>query len=359
MGIIHKNKNQILFMEDDENGAGTNYNLESQSKLRRTFDIESKNIKELQGLLNSLVKEARLNPKNFEELTNIVDSKGKNLTDKQLSGAINEIRNALDKSPIVSKNLGKISDDLIEKLSEIKERPLIKELENAKSKLTTWNRLFDKKTYLEAEATLKNRDNLKKLNQYAEKIMGDKEIPEKTRNKLMEKVAGFVKDITNGIDKQIKNDEKEIAKLDKKLNSRAEKMERSDKKINTLNAKLSEAKKRSSSIEDDLISLDKIKAKNPEIRENLNRISTGSLEKLGSFHGKKSELEDKIQKKEGKQENRDNKQGTLKSKQEVYQERVNEKQGMKNEIEQGVGKHLKKYHDDKAAAHTKGNARSK
>ena len=224
----------------------------------------------------------------------------------------------------------------------IKDRQEIKELEVAKNKMNTWNKLFDKKTYNEAKETLNSKENLNKLGEYAEKVSNDKNISPEVKDKLMGKISNLLNDMGKNIDNKINKDQKEIDK-------QVQKTKKYGKEIENLQSKLAIRQEKSQSRESDIKQLESnTSINNPKIQNAINKLSKENLNKLDSSHDKEKKLENQVEKVSFKNEL----SGINK---EALKEKVENRQEMKGAVER-VGKHVEKYKADKAdKAANKGN----
>jgi len=356
-------KNNLRKVETNDRSAPIlpkpgNVNLESESMIRRAFGIGSQNAGDLKELLNITKQFYTFKKDTLKNFNDILKNNAKNLSSEQLSKAIQELKTA--KNDIESKRpdfQNKIQyeretlaikrlNQMILKMEELRDRPVIKELEVAKSKMNTWNRLFDKKTYNEAKETLNNKENLNKLGEYAEKVSKDPNMSEQVKDKLMNKIGDLVKDMEKNIDSKISKDQKKIDKQEQKA-------EKYGKEIQKLESKLEARQEKSKSRESDIRQLkSNTSINNPKIIEAINKLSQENLKKLDSSYAKEEKLENKIN-----QNQKERKNSMAEPKKEVLGTKVENRQEMKTAVE-GVGKHVEKYKADKAAGANKGRSGS-
>ena len=324
-----------------------NVNLESESMIRRAFGIGSQNVGDLKELLNITKEFYTFKPDTLKNFNDIIDNKAKNLSQEQLSKAIQELKTAKkdieDKQPDFQSKYQANKDNMVLKrldqmtlkMEELRYRPVIKELEIAKSKMNTWNRLFDKKTYNEAKKTLNSKENLNKLGEYAEKISSDENMSPEVKDKLMGKIGDLVKGMEKNIDSKINRDQKEIGKQERET-------EKYGKEIEKLNEKLLDRKDKTANRQDDIKTIgEKVETiNNPKIQNAINELSKKNLNKLESSRDKETKLQDQKNEVSLKHELSGINKGVLK-------EKVENRQEIKVAVE-GVGKHVKKYKDNKA-----------
>ena len=220
-----------------------NVNLESESMIRRALGMGSKNVGDLKELLNITKEFYTFKKDTLRNFNDILNNKAKNLSHEQLSEAIQELKTAKkdieDKQPDFQSKYQankhsmtlKRLDQMTLKMEELRDRPVIKELEVAKSKMNTWNKLFDKKTYNEAKETLNSKENLNKLGEYAEKVSNDPNMSEQVKDKLMGKIGDLVNDMEKNIDSKISKDQKEIGKQEQKTKKYGKEIEKLESEL--------------------------------------------------------------------------------------------------------------------------------